>query len=860
MDKFQKDTATFKTNVSASLNGMKKSIAGIVAALGSVGVAMAAAGVANATKDAMKYEAALGQLNLILKRSAGEFQTWAEANAASLGFSQRSAMQFGAVYANLASTITKSTQETSTAAKNLMRATAVVATATARSVEDVQERFRSGLLGNTEAIEDLGIYANVAMLETSDAFKRLAGDKSWLQLDFQTQQQIRLYAILEQAAKKYGVSLLDNTASATSKFTAGLQDIKLQLGLAFMPIWNAVLPALTAMANAISRVLSFVAQMSSALFGQKEVAGQVADNITAGASAAQELGDAYAEAGAKAKRGVASFDQINQLAESSGSGGAGGNAAADVASLVPQDLGSGFIDKVVDISDQAKKMLEKIKQAVKPVSDAFGDLRTQASKLWDTIKNLLPWEELAKIWAKLQLNKLEGFFTLGSGVLQTLNGVLTILKGIVTLDFNTVLNGLKDIGGGLGKVLPGLLQAWTGIDVTSILDNLKGMVSRVWTEIKTNVEKLFPGITQAVKNGWKELVNWEAWSGVFSKVSQGWTDIRNGVSSAWQGIRSAIAEAWGKLFDGTEITWPELKETIQTLWTDIKNAVGPAWDEIRGGIKKVWDGITGGTEIVWDALTTTVGGVWTAIRDGVAGAWTEIREAVKTMWNTFTDGSSIAWKSINNILAGAWKELKGDVGRLWGDIKQAISDKWTEIKELDWDDLRTVIGEVWTNLKSDTVTAWDEMKETIKGSINWVIDRINSFIGKINSISIDIPSVTNPFNGETIFGGASIGMPKIPSLPKLARGGFTDGTTYMGNYIAGEAGRELIVPLENTSFTDKIASALGTAVLTAMQMGQSGRSGGDIVFTIDGVEFARVAKKYFDQEGSRVGGVQIRTT
>jgi hypothetical protein len=82
----------------------------------------------------------------------------------------------------------------------------------------------------------------------------------------------------------------------------------------------------------------------------------------------------------------------------------------------------------------------------------------------------------------------------------------------------------------------------------------------------------------------------------------------------------------------------------------------------------------------------------------------------------------------------------------------------------------------------------------------------------------------------------------------------------MGGYIAGEAGKEMIVPLENTSFTDKIASALGTAVLTAMQMGQSGqKSSGDIVLTLDGVALARVTKPYLDRETSRIGINRIRS-
>ena len=48
--------------------------------------------------------------------------------------------------------------------------TAVVASKTGRTMEDVQERIRSGLLGNTEAVEDLGIFVNIKTIEMTEAF------------------------------------------------------------------------------------------------------------------------------------------------------------------------------------------------------------------------------------------------------------------------------------------------------------------------------------------------------------------------------------------------------------------------------------------------------------------------------------------------------------------------------------------------------------------------------------------------------------------------------------------------------------------------------------------------------------------
>ena len=76
----------------------------------------------------------------------------------------------------------------------------------------------------------------------------------------------------------------------------------------------------------------------------------------------------------------------------------------------------------------------------------------------------------------------------------------------------------------------------------------------------------------------------------------------------------------------------------------------------------------------------------------------------------------------------------------------------------------------------------------IKAAINSVIGTINGFIQKINSIKISVPSVYIPPFGPTV-GGFSIGMPQIPEIPTLARGGEI---MRAGLAVVGERGRELV--------------------------------------------------------------------
>ena len=142
---------------------------------------------------------------------------------------------------------------------------------------------------------------------------------------------------------------------------------------------------------------------------------------------------------------------------------------------------------------------------------------------------------------------------------------------------------------------------------------------------------------------------------------------------------------------------------------------------------------------------------------------------------------------------------------------------------------------------------WDGLKDGAFKGINWIIDKMNKFIDGINrKLSFTLPD---------IMGGATIGF-DIPHIPRLARGGIVDGATFMGNYIAGVAGKEMIVPLENTSFVDKLAGALGNAVLMAMQFNNRGSSEQvptEAVFEMDGREFARAIIPPIRRELKRTG-------
>lgn len=195
-------------------------------------VALGAAGI----QSAAKQEAAMQQVELIYGDAADSVKDFAENTAIAYNMSTSEAYKYSQIYGNLIQSITDDEEENALYTQQLLKASSVIASATGRTMEDVMDRIRSGLLGNTEAIEDLGVNVNVSLLESTDAFKKFAGDKSWNQLDFQTQQQIRLFGILEQTTKKYGNEVNKNTSSDIQRVTAKFKNLTSQLNKKLLPI------------------------------------------------------------------------------------------------------------------------------------------------------------------------------------------------------------------------------------------------------------------------------------------------------------------------------------------------------------------------------------------------------------------------------------------------------------------------------------------------------------------------------------------------------------------------------------------------------------------------------------------------
>ena len=165
-------------------------------------------------------------------------------------------------------------------------------------------------------------------------------------------------------------------------------------------------------------------------------------------------------------------------------------------------------------------------------------------------------------------------------------------------------------------------------------------------------------------------------------------------------------------------------------------------------------------------------GMWQSIQSGIQAFDLWIITAMTTDWTN-------SFGILGNILNGFFYT----VGTIWENIKLAFNgviDFISNVFAGNW-------SGAWQNIIQIFTGIFGSIGAIAKAPLNAVISLINTAIGGINSLSLDIP------DWVPLVGGQHFGL-SIPQLPMLAKGGITNGVS-----IAGEAGPESVIPLKRNN-------------------------------------------------------------
>ena len=361
------------------------------------------------------------------------------------------------------------------------------------------------------------------MLESTEAFKKFANGKSWNQLDFKVQQQIRLAAILEQTYARYGDTLASTTQTKQAMFLASLDNIRLNLGNAFLPIYNVVLPALTSLASKLENITAHLASFSQTVFGQAKSV-EVTEEYS---EAIEDVGDAIEDAGKKAKKAIAPFDEINQIASA-----AAGNASlisAPTTGRVHLKPVTSEIDNTGTFSDT----LNKLKSAVDPTVKALGRLKDALKPIgefvFDNIKNF--YEYALKPIGKWLLGEgLPRLLDVGTGLLKSINWekLTDALKNL----YQALAPFAISVGRGLISFIETMSEVLKPIIATTA-DLLAKAINAIAKAIKAIPEKVAVAIGGAIGGIAASILLFKGATAVIGTI--------NSLRTAFSGLLSALS-------------------------------------------------------------------------------------------------------------------------------------------------------------------------------------------------------------------------------------------------------------------------------------------------------------------------------
>lgn len=319
------------------------------------------------------------------------------------------------------------------------------------------------------------------------------------------------------------------------------------------------------------------------------------------------------------------------------------------------------------------------------------------------------------------------------------------------------------IGGAAGFVV-GFIGNFVGDVVRSISNYFSQYIGELDGDWLENGMHIVSGILKGILDG---LVNIGKWivDNIFKPFIQGFKDAF-GIHSP----STVMAEQGGYIIQGL---LNGILNALISVGTWINDNI---FSPIVNAFKSLF-GIDGETSSVFVNFgTSLIGG----LKFGIASAWSAI-----------TGFFAEKIESLKVNLSNAWANIKDTASTAWEGITNTIAGAFNGLKELIKAPINAIIG-------------------FVEKMANGIIKGINTAVGALNNLKIDIPDWIPGIGGNKL--GFNIGKLSEISIPRLADGGMVNQGQM---FIAREAGPELVGQIGNRTAVannDQIVSGISEGV------------------------------------------------
>lgn len=735
------------------------------------------------------------------------------------GLSETMAKQYTGTFGAMAKAFGFNEKQAYDMGTALTSLTADVASFYNLSQDEAYTKLKSVFTGETESLKDLG----VVMTQTAlDSYALANGyGKTTSQMTEAEKVSLR-YAFVQQqlsAASGDFARTSGSWANQVRVLSLQIDSLKASIGQGlinlFTPIIQAVntlLGKLVTLANAFKAFTELITgnkNSGSGGSGQIAAAGVAASDASTGlqdatnaandtTSAVKKTGNA-AQKATKQMRSLMGFDKIQKLSDSSdtssgntGSGNASpstGNSnslgsAVDFGSLATGEDAASKLDK------KWQKAFQNIQKAVEPTTKALKNLYDNGLARLGNFS----WKALRDFYNHFLTPV--GKWTLGNGLPRFIDA---LNEGLMNVNFGKINKALANLWDSLAKftvnVGDGLLWIWENILVPLGTWTANEVVPRFLDTLRLAIDAV-----DSVLTALQPLFQW-FWDNVLQPLAQ-WT---GGVFlTVWDGINSVlqkfadwcsanpeiiqtVAIAVASFFAAWKIT--EFISTAAGFITTLMNIIGSVHS------------IAGALSLVQTGISTLVGALGGPLVIGIAAAiaagillyknWDTIKEKASQLVSWIKDKFSTLSKWLNGVFTKDWSKDFGTLGKILNTFLKGIKDVWGGIKRVFNGIIEFVAGtftgdwsRAWEGIKNIFGGVFDSLVGLAKTPINMIIDVVNGLLDSLNNGLSAIERAftfdwgfTNPVTGTKHNWHFGMNLPRVPTIPHLAEGGFVKPNT-----------------------------------------------------------------------------------
>ena len=391
-----------------------------------------------------------------------------------------------------------------------------------------------------------------------------------------------------------------------------------------------------------------------------------------------------------------------------------------------------------------------------------------------------------------------------------------------------VINTNKENFMQIGEDLMRFLSTITGA-VSDFVDHVSQKAEEVYDQyIAPAIQRIWDGINSLVTfltGIWQQYI-----SPFLDTIAQGISEL---VHDHLQPMADTLLEVFGKAVELISILWKQYAEPFIEWWiANVAPIIMPVlrqiWAVVKLVVKDIIDHVKRVLEILGGLLDFLIG-VFTGDWDR---AWKGIQDIFGGAVGLFKDKA----QNLADFFGETFRNMATTVDEIFGRVKESAHNLYLKVKE-NFEQTKTALSVIWENIKtifSDPETyfrekfqaaadavkyafsgirqwfsdLWDDVTESLKAPVNSMIDILNYLIGKLNTLSFDIPDWVPELGGRT-FGF------QIPEIPYLANGGYVKANTPRLAVI-GDNRREGEIVAPESKIAEAVARAM-QMVLAATQ-------------------------------------------